>query len=487
MNPADKMRRLFDDAAVQTNAAPDHAVFETIRTAYTRTVERKSAQQEPRMWRSLMKSPSAQLAVAAVVLIACVIGLSLWRATGSGIALADVLTQVEQITAYRFQVAMTVSGKTPTGIDVNWNTKSTILIAQAGMKITTDMAGPNDGQAQPTEAYLLPQEKAMIVLRPGDKQYARTDLDDTLLEDTRQENYDPSSMLKGILDCKYESLGRSVIDGVDVEGFQTTDPNYMGETPGRVDVKIWVDVKTRLPVRSETDVQIEDMQVGDMQIHGVVHDFQWNYPVDANTFKPVILADYTDLGSEAQPPAIGEGDAISSSKLLPSNEEGAIAGLKLCADLTGRYPERLDFRTFASLMIDIGSKNNPSVRQTVEQRDRVFPNDGDDKLSPEEMERRIQEALNQKYEHFKKIVEEESRKTMDEFMPVQRAVVFYATLIGRNKDPAYYGNVVMPQDKDKVLMRWKISDDRYRVIFGGLHAETVDAPTLAELEKTLPK
>jgi hypothetical protein len=47
--------------------------------------------------------------------------------------------------------------------------------------------------------------------------------------------------------------------------------------------------------------------------------------------------------------------------------------------------------------------------------------------------------------------------------------------------------VVTPQDADKVLMRWKLSDNQYRVLFGSLHAETVDAQTLAELEKNLPK
>jgi hypothetical protein len=51
----------------------------------------------------------------------------------------------------------------------------------------------------------------------------------------------------------------------------------------------------------------------------------------------------------------------------------------------------------------------------------------------------------------------------------------------------YYGNVVTPKDADKVLMRWKLSDNEYRVIFGDLHAETVSPERLAELEKSLPK
>jgi len=36
-------------------------------------------------------------------------------------------------------------------------------------------------------------------------------------------------------------------------------------------------------------------------------------------------------------------------------------------------------------------------------------------------------------------------------------------------------------------MRWKITDNEYRVIFGDLHAETVTPEKLAELEAALLK
>jgi hypothetical protein len=64
---------------------------------------------------------------------------------------------------------------------------------------------------------------------------------------------------------------------------------------------------------------------------------------------------------------------------------------------------------------------------------------------------------------------------------------FYQTLVQDNKEPAYYGQSVTPEDADQVLMRWKVSDSQYRVIFSNLHAETVTADVLAELEKLLPE
>jgi len=81
MSSADKMRRLFDEAAVQTNAAPDDAIFEKIKTAYTQTVERRSARQEPSTWSFAMKSPSIRFAGGAGIIVACVMGVLLWRGT----------------------------------------------------------------------------------------------------------------------------------------------------------------------------------------------------------------------------------------------------------------------------------------------------------------------------------------------------------------------------------------------------------------------
>jgi len=46
----------------------------------------------------------------------------------------------------------------------------------------------------------------------------------------------------------------------------------------------------------------------------------------------------------------------------------------------------------------------------------------------------------------------------------------------------YSGATVTAADVDKVLLRWKLGDYRYRVIFGDLRIEDVSAGRLAELE-----
>ena len=56
------------------------------------------------------------------------------------------------------------------------------------------------------------------------------------------------------------------------------------------------------------------------------------------------------------------------------------------------------------------------------------------------------------------------------------------TLVQDQNEPACYGQTVGPDDAEAVLLRWKISDEKYRVIFGDLSTLDVTAEKLKELE-----
>ena len=152
----------------------------------------------------------------------------------------------------------------------------------------------------------------------------RFSFDDRLADEMRGEIPDAREMLVRIQKCEYTSLGTSIVDGVEAEGFHTTDPNYPEDGASRVDVSLWVDVKTGLPVRSEEDIEWNDGRT----MRSVSHDFQWDVPVDPLLFQPMIPDGYANAGGGSiQIPAI--------------NEETAIQGLKFCLELGGRYPKAL--------------------------------------------------------------------------------------------------------------------------------------------------
>lgn len=63
-----------------------------------------------------------------------------------------------------------------------------------------------------------------------------------------------------------------------------------------------------------------------------------------------------------------------------------------------------------------------------------------------------------------------------------QGLVFINVLQTLNKETKYNGETVGPDDKTKVLFRWKLEDGKFRVIFGDLQAETVSAEKLKTLE-----
>jgi hypothetical protein len=56
-------------------------------------------------------------------------------------------------------------------------------------------------------------------------------------------------------------------------------------------------------------------------------------------------------------------------------------------------------------------------------------------------------------------------------------------ILDHRPEAIYFGKTVGPGDTAKILMRWKLDDGRYEVIFGDLRSETVTAERLHALEE----
>jgi outer membrane lipoprotein-sorting protein len=439
MKSAERIKQFFKDAELGINTDTDEKVFSDVLQAQQNNVKNKP--DVPDRWRIIMKSPLVKFAIAAVLIIACLIGMFFWKGTSSGIALADVLARIEQVKAVKFKWTWKITGGDPNK-PYNVEMRSTCLTSQEyGSKDSIEALDPNGEWSQSSEKYVLPQKKTMIVIYFTQKIYMCQELKDADVEQIQKENIsrDPLSLLKGILKTKYESMGRAIVDGVEVAGFRTTDPNlltYRGKNQ-QADIKIWVDVKTLLPVRYDLLASEDVDDMGDRMIQHIVgHDFQWDVSVDA---------------AEFEPPPIPDGYKIKDIFPDLANEETAIQGLKQCVELLGNYPERI---ALSYLWSGFKKSETPAAMQLKEE--------------------------------LKGLTEfEKDYKKMDALKPIRFLNKFYFGL--GSKDSAYYGKTVTPKDADKVLMRWKVSDNEYRVIYGDLHAETVSPERLAELEKLVPK
>ena len=234
---------------------------------------------------------------------------------------------------------------------------------------------------------------------------------------------EPKEIIKHFMTFEYTELGRKTINGVEVEGIEVNDPKIMLES-------LFESVVVRLWVDVETNLPVRvEMRGaasnGSVKCEQVVDVVELDGEVETSMFEPNIPGDYT-LFSEAE--------------INNKNEGVAVQGLRIFAEITdGQYPSSLAIVT--------------AVNELWKARTGM-------KLSKEEIEKGI---------------------------TIQSTCSFYAALDQADKDVAYYGDRVTADDVDKVLMRWKVSDGQYRVIFGDLSAENVSAEELAELEKGLVK
>lgn len=433
MKSEKETERIIKEFYISATSEMDIKIYDDFSKVMKKRKHTKLVLMQPYIWRKIMKSPATKLATAAVIITACVIGVSLWKTTGSGIALADVLARIEQITAYSYQVHSTMTREQTTEESTN-----TLLISQEyGIKMTSKTVDPNNGDIQGGETYLLPKKNSIIFINHKGKKYVPVKYDGGQLDFYKEEYNDPHTIIKQILGCDHISLGQSVVDGITVEGFQTTDLTYEGGFLGqsdfigeyqKVDVKLWVDVKTFLPIRLEEDIATKK----GIQTHEISSDFQWNIVVNAADFEPNIPDDYTSPIGDVIVPSV--------------NEENAIRGLRLYEDLVGKYPVILDMKTM----------------------DEAF-------------EEEVSKLIGDK-DSYEGLSDDEKTRITSKKMLLDAPLLFYEELLDNKKDPMYCGDAVRPEDTDKVLMRWKLDDNQYRIIFGDLSIKTVTSEELAELE-----
>jgi hypothetical protein len=456
MTPEERLETLIHQSQVGTGSQADQRILADALDRMEKLDRQGFARTARNLGRIIMKSPVTKLAVAAAVLIACGVGLSLWSTTGSRIALADVLARVEKAKAVKYKWTFKFFIGDPN--EGSTNTHGTALTSQEyGSKMIFQKPDSNGGERTESEHYSSGQNKPVIWISRTEKTYVRFAPGEKQAQAQQEQSQrqiahvkDPLSYLKEILNTKYESMGRSTMDGIEVVGFRTTDPNQGGlgrlgkyKEP-QADVKTWVDVKTLLPVRIESFASALGPGGGRMFMSAVTYDFQWDIPVDA---------------SEFEAPPIPDGYAITDIFSESATEENAISSLKECVELLGNYPASIDL---TYLWSECEKSETPAALRLREELKGLTGLERDN-------------------------------KKMDALKPVRFLDKFYRGLAGKlyrgmpSKDPAYYGDKVTPKDADKVLLRWRIWDEQYRVIYGDLHAETVSAEKLAEMGAPLPK
>ena len=225
-----------------------------------------------------------RFAAAAAVILAGLLGWNMLGGPhGSGVAWAAIPDHIKTIDTFMFRLTIDVHGKG----DANAPDKHTgqftfYLSEQHGFRM--DIGG--DGQV--ISWYVPPESETITMVVPSEKKWSRTPLPPEQRK-MPEEYEDPAEYIQRFLARPHKELGRSIIDGVEVEGIEVTDPPIKQGKLANGIGWLWVDVQTELPVR----IEIEGTADG-KTVHWLM-EFQWSAAVPASVFEPNIPSDYTPL------------------------------------------------------------------------------------------------------------------------------------------------------------------------------------------------
>ncbi len=276
----------------------------------------------------------------------------------------------------------------------------------------------------------------LVLLQPGLKMAIRMNMPDGKMTGWSGgfDQSSPDQFLKSFARLTGDAdarLGQSELDGRAVEGFavsaQKLGLEYVGRDGAAANgeqsgqAKLWVDARSHLPVRMELQMAVDAPPLGTMQVRAVYDKFEFDRPLDGALFETSIPEDYRAFDVNVPAPT----------------EETLIAGLKYFADTMGRYPSSLDpSRMGAELMVGIARSG----------KIKVDPNDPSSVMNQEMMET---------------------------VMRVTMGTAFVQQLARDGREPEYFGDMVTPEDKSDMLIRWRELNGQLRVVYGDLHVTTV--------------
>ncbi len=372
----------------------------------------------------LAKSQITKLAAAAVIIVAVLFALNI-IGNGGGVAWGEVLDNIHKVGAFAYRMKLNIVGMIEEKENLELEVEGWVS-EKNGIRTNTYEKGRllNKG-------YLSISDQVAVTLIPDKKTYLRMRLTDELFEKLQREFYDPRKLLEEFMKYDYEKLGHSTIDGIEAEGIECRDPKIAkgvsaeiaGEMIGNVVARLWADVENDLPVRLQIEVFSED---GEKIFDMVTYGYQWDIKIDPGEFEPDIPDDYK----------------LVADVELSVDEQSVIEGLGFFAEyVDGRYPSEMS-------AMAMGRELRAGLLATFGGDPPWPPKPGDEKR----------------------------------VFGLEMSIRFCAGLVMEDKDFAYYGTKVTAEFPHAVLMRWRIEDGKYRIIFGDLTARDVSAGEMAQLE-----
>ena len=252
MRPADNVNELIKNLKLKASADLDKRVHDDISRALVAPQKTNPAYSRPIVWRTIMRTRTARLGIAAVIGVAVVCGITFWPSSGSdgkkwwlgppaawGQEILAALDAIEGVTCREQNVLVYSDGSEHTSM--TWD-----IFYVSHDSYRRDIY---DGDVLREIQWYVPDGT-------GTRQHSvRFDLGSYFSHTGEGSfgNRDPVDRMRfyvSLLDEADRLLGEEVVDGRECVGFEISASKYGNNADQRID-RIWFNVETKLPVRIE--------------------------------------------------------------------------------------------------------------------------------------------------------------------------------------------------------------------------------------------
>ncbi len=291
MRSAENINDLIKKLKLKASTDLDKKVHSDISKTLAESHEKEAAVIQPKIGRTIMKSPIVKLAAAAVIIALVVLGLFEFIGTDktSGVVWADVVSKVGASRGLIFRCTdLSPSSGDDYSIAYTSPTHCRKDFYQNGQIIRTGYVDFTDSDTDTLiDVFHIHKLCSTTTYKKSEN---------GLFLEWHDEWTNPSFLVQSILSSEHSKLGRKTIEGVLCEGIKTTDPACFGPLPGKVnnlkaEFRLWVSTETGYPVLYESKMSGEYEGQWD-ETRCIMDQFQWNVELDPSTFEPNIPSDY---------------------------------------------------------------------------------------------------------------------------------------------------------------------------------------------------
>ncbi len=293
MRPAEDIDKLIKKLRYKADAEAHDRILGNVMQALEKKEKQKSGVIAPNIWRTIMKNPVTKIAAAAVIIIAVFFGLN--QIIGSTPAFAEIVRLFLTARTATFKATVEVEGAPTQTFDCMF--MEPVRMRQTSLQGVIVIGDFQEGKI----VTLMPEQNKAVVIEMENIPENEDQSQFNMFHEIRKRIQEAQETE----DESVSFLGEREIDGMTTIGYHVQRPG--------VDITVWADPQTKLPVKMENTVG---------PVTYTMTDIVFNVELDETLFSLEIPSEYTVRTMQVDASEPTEKDLLEMFRIWADHMDG---------------------------------------------------------------------------------------------------------------------------------------------------------------------